>query len=141
MPEKSLDTSCVRNKTNTNYSVILSLKPQIPVFLPGVRVLFVSVMNTQWHHFLEILDRRQCYHASYPFLQTTSSRLSAPFLSSQTWPILPSQGAKVGELPSSHTIGGSVFVTIALCPPKEAICSLGGCECLITCQDFKVGSC
>lgn len=109
-PRKDLDTSYVRNKTNTHYSDVLSLNPQIPVFLPGVTVLFISAMNTQWHHFLENLDQREGYLPSHPFVQTISpSHVSPPFLSSQTWTILSSQGTRVGEPLSFHTVWGSVF--------------------------------
>lgn len=115
IPRKSLNTSYVSNKTRIHFSDTLSGKPQSPVCLPGVRVLFISVMNTQWRHFLETLDPGQPYLCSYPVLQTTFPSLC------------PSCLPRVPSLERTHFSHNPrvCLVTIVLCPKKKAICSPG----------------
>lgn len=123
-PRKGLDTSYVRNKTNTNYSDVLSLNPQVPVFLPGVKVLFISAMNTQWHDFLEIWDQRRSISPAIHFCKQ-SLLLKFPLPSSHL-KRGPSCFPRVPRLESRLLFTGSeglFSVTIGLCPLKEAICS------------------
>lgn len=123
-PRKGLDTSYVRNKTNTNYSDVLSLNLQIPIFLPGVKVLFISAMSTQWHDFLEIWDQRRSISPAIHFCKQ-SLLLKFPLPSSHL-KRGPSCFPRVPRLESRLLFTGSeglFSVTIGLCPLKEAICS------------------
>lgn len=80
-----------------------------PVFLPGVTVPFISAMNTQWHHFLEILERRESHLPAHCFcIQRLLLKFPPlPLISHGAHPVF--SGSEVGKSPSFHTISGSVF--------------------------------
>lgn len=76
-------------------------------FLPGVTVLFISAVNTQWHHFWDILDQRQLS----PQLSTLH-RLSFsnfPSLPLKCGPSCLPRAPRLEKLAPFHTAWGPVF--------------------------------
>lgn len=96
--------------------IILMFFLEIPKSLCFCQVswyFFISAMNTQWHHFLQILDQRQNYLPSYLFLQTTShSQISPPFLSSQCVPFCLLRVPRLENHPLLIQSEGLFLVTI-----------------------------
>lgn len=132
---KSLATSYVRSETNTDYPDLLSLAPQIPTFPPRVTVLCISAMNTQWHPFSEIPDRRQLPPRLPRPAAISRSRISPPSFSPRMWPILFPSGPRLENHLLFTRSEGLVLAPIVLCPLRGPSARLGGRECLMTCKD------
>ena len=76
--------------------------------MPGVTVLFISAMNTQWYHFWDILDQRQLS----PQLSTSAHLLSFsnfPSLPLKCGPSCLPRAPRLEKLAPFHTAWGPVF--------------------------------